>query len=140
VGLLVAGTRRAKEREGCAEVVTSDDLRELAVLDSVRRADVERGRPCLASVATYRDLRVAAAVLVTEIDCATRTNSDRRVGTVIGRSGGAVRHGGICPGLAVVAADGHALTCQPIGPLAVELGQVDRAIRAHLEMARDRAA
>src|SRR2546429_220062 len=59
---------------------------------------------------------------------------------VLPPSQGAARQGGISRGSAVVAADGHALTRQPIGPLAVELGQVDSAVRADLEMARDCAA
>src|SRR5437870_10261057 len=83
---------------------------------------------------------MATPVFVAEVHDATRADSDRRIRPVVRWPGGAVRHGCVGPGLAVVATDCHSLAAQAVRALAVQLRQIDGAVRRDFQMAGNGSA
>src|SRR6202007_125965 len=108
--LVAAGGRRAQEAEGGSVVVARDHLRELAILDGERRADVgargpgDRGGGQRGELADG-DLGGAAAVAVAVVEGAAGADPDRG----IGGAGRAVGDLGERPAGAVVGRDEEAL-------------------------------
>src|SRR6266481_1760894 len=115
-------------------VISGDDLGELRILNSERRASVFRLGPMQAAVVRHHDLRVAITVDVTEIDRVVAARRNRRVAAWADAH--SIRYRPDNPAQAVVGGNGHAGPAHIVRVKAALVRDVGRAIRrdAHVSV------
>jgi hypothetical protein len=123
---------RAEEGDRRSAGIAGDDLREGAGQHAERGADVERRAPGQAVVVAGRDLHLAVAVDIAEIDAVVGIGVDRRVGAL---AAGRLRDGPHRPGGAGALAHRHDLLAA-----ASRLRHVGGAVRGNLDVAVELAA
>src|SRR5260370_34801176 len=136
--LRVACRGRAQKCISRTIVISGDDLGELRVLDSERRASVFRLGPMQAVVLGHGDLCAPIPVDVTEIDRVVAARRNRWV--TAGADALGVGYGPHDPGQTVVGGDGHSWPPNTVRVHALFVGNISCAVRRNAYMSVQTAA